>query len=95
MNWLSLQLIILILFSSDTWYQRRQLAAMRRKAMAAPELQLSRLRGPSSSMVSEYNPNYEFGSGAPCSVQGLKEIPRENLRLVRYTMQEEYSLGCS
>jgi anaplastic lymphoma kinase len=51
--------------------------------MAAPELQLSRLRGPSSSMVSEYNPNYEFGSGAPCSVQGLKEIPRENLRLVR------------
>lgn len=50
--------------------------------MAGPEMQLSRLRGPSSSMVSEYNPNYEFGSG-PCSVQGLKEIPRENLRLVR------------
>lgn len=67
----------------DTRYQRQQLAALRRKAMAAPELQLSRLRGPSSSMVSEYNPNYEFGSGAPCSVQGLKEIPRENLRLVR------------
>ena len=52
--------------------------------MAAPELQLSRLRGPSSSMVSEYNPNYEFGSGIPGSVQDLKEIPRENLRLVRF-----------
>ena len=73
---------------SDTRYQRQQLAALRRKAMAAPELQLSRLRGPSSSMVSEYNPNYEFGSGAPCSVQGLKEIPRENLRLVRLVRRQ-------
>ncbi|KAK4036254.1 hypothetical protein OUZ56_028317 [Daphnia magna] len=73
----------IICFCLYTRYQRQQLAALRRKAMAAPELQLSRLRGPSSSMVSEYNPNYEFGSGAPCSVQGLKEIPRENLRLVR------------
>ena len=69
--------------NADNRYQRQQLAALRRKAMAVPELQLSRLRGPSSPMVSEYNPNYEFGSGAPCSVQGLKEIPRENLRLVR------------
>ena len=73
-----------VIFSTkDTRHQRQQLAALRRKAMAGPEMQLSRLRGPSSSMVSEYNPNYEFGSG-PCSVQGLKEIPRENLRLVRY-----------
>lgn len=68
---------------ADNRYQRQEMANLRRKAMAAPELQLSRLRGPSSSMVSEYNPNYEFGPGAPCSVQGLKEIPRENLRLVR------------
>ena len=59
------------------------MAALRRKAMAAPELQLSRLRGTTSSMVSEYNPNYEFGSGGPVSIQDLKEIPRENLRLVR------------
>ena len=35
------------------------------------------------SQVSEYNPNYEFGHCAPGSVQDLKEIPRENLRLVR------------
>jgi anaplastic lymphoma kinase len=74
---------------TDNRYQRQQLAALRRKAMAAPELQLSRLRGPSSSMVSEYNPNYEFGSGAPGSVQDLKEIPRENLRLVRYPLRAD------
>lgn len=75
---------------ADNRYQRQQLAAMRRKAMATPDLQLSRLRGPSSSMVSEYNPNYEFG--APCSVQGLKEIPRENLRLVRLVLRVKCSL---
>jgi len=33
-------------------------------------------------MLTEYNPNYEFGGGT-CTMQDLKEIPRENLRLVK------------
>ena len=33
-------------------------------------------------MLTEYNPNYEFGGGM-CSLQDLKEIPRESLRLVK------------
>lgn len=32
--------------------------------------------------LTEYNPNYEFGGGT-CSLQDLREIPRENLRLVK------------
>ena len=32
--------------------------------------------------LTEYNPNYEFGGGT-CTLQDLKEIPRENLRLVK------------
>ena len=70
MNWLSLQLIILILFSSDTWYQRRQLAAMRREA----ELQFSKY---------ENNLNNEFGYGASCFVQRLIEVPLDRLHLYR------------
>ncbi len=33
-------------------------------------------------MLTEYNPNYEFGGGT-CTLQDLREIPRENLRLVK------------
>ncbi len=33
-------------------------------------------------MLTEYNPNYEFGGGS-CTLQDLREIPRENLRLVK------------
>ena len=32
--------------------------------------------------LTEYNPNYEFGGGT-CSLQDLREIPRENLRLIK------------
>ena len=32
-------------------------------------------------MLTEYNPNYEFGG--TCTTQELREIPRENLRLVK------------
>jgi hypothetical protein len=38
---------------------------------------------PGGIMLTEYNPNYEFGGGT-CSLQDLREIPRENLRLVKY-----------
>ena len=63
---------------------------LRRKMMSTgggPDGQLSRLRQgaggvPGGMMMTEYNPNYEFGGGT-CTIQDLKEIPRENLRLVK------------
>ncbi len=64
---------------------------MRRKGLTGPDSQLNRLRalnnqGPNASiggiLMTEYNPNYEFGGGT-CTLQDLKEIPRENLRLVK------------
>lgn len=33
-------------------------------------------------MVTEYNPNYEFG-GSTCTLQDLNDIPRETLTLVK------------
>ena len=77
---------------SDTQYQRRMNERMRRKAMSGPDGQLNRLRALNGAgngsgaignlLMSEYNPNYEFGGGT-CTLQDLKEIPRENLRLVK------------
>ena len=33
-------------------------------------------------MMTEYNPNYEFGGGS-CTLMDLREVDRENLRLVK------------
>lgn len=65
---------------------------MRRKALYGPDSQLHRLRalngtmGPNGNgggiLMTEYNPNYEFGGGT-CTLQDLKEIPRDQLRLVK------------
>lgn len=44
------------------------------------DAQLSRLR--SHNIITEYNPNYEFG-GSTCTLGDLREIPRENLNLVK------------
>lgn len=47
------------------------------------DVQLDRLRGVvSDSMMTEYNPNYEFG-GVVYTLKDLKDIPREQLRLVK------------
>ena len=68
---------------------------MRRKAIYGPDSQLNRLRalngagnginGAGGILMTEYNPNYEFGGGS-CSLQDLKEIPREQLRLVKWVV---------
>ena len=65
---------------------------MRRKALYGPDSQLHRLRalngngangnGNGGILMTEYNPNYEFGGGT-CTLQDLKEIPRDQLRLVK------------
>ncbi|OQR66997.1 ALK tyrosine kinase receptor-like, partial [Tropilaelaps mercedesae] len=57
------------------------LGARREHSSSAAELQLSRLRQ-QTGMVTEYNPNYEFG-GSTCTLHDLPEIPRESLTLVK------------
>lgn len=47
--------------------------------ISGPDFQLDRLR---DSMMTEYNPNYEFG-GVVYTLKDLKDIPREQLRLVK------------
>ncbi|CAH1397166.1 unnamed protein product [Nezara viridula] len=63
-------------------YQKKKNSILRRQAISGPDLQLNRLRVASDSMMTEYNPNYEFGGNA-ISIKDLKEIPREQLRLVK------------
>ncbi|XP_039280601.1 leukocyte tyrosine kinase receptor isoform X2 [Nilaparvata lugens] len=64
-------------------YQRKRNATQRRKKMNGTDLPLGQIRPPGSFMT-EYNPNYEFG-GARLQerLQDLKDIPRNNLRLVK------------
>ncbi|XP_059480831.1 tyrosine-protein kinase receptor-like [Neocloeon triangulifer] len=62
-------------------YQKKKTAMRRRKLLSGPDFQLNRLRAASGGMMTEYNPNYEFGGGT-YTIQDLKEIPREHLRLV-------------
>ncbi|KAJ8931560.1 hypothetical protein NQ314_015507, partial [Rhamnusium bicolor] len=62
-------------------YQQRATGIMSRKILSGADLQLDRLRIASDSMMTEYNPNYEFG-GVVYTLKDLKDIPREQLRLV-------------
>ncbi len=64
-------------------HNRRKMKAARLDRLSNPDYQLDRLRnitGAAHSM--EYNPNYDFG-GTMCNLQDLKDVPRENLVLVR------------
>ncbi|XP_071544866.1 tyrosine-protein kinase receptor-like isoform X2 [Panulirus ornatus] len=62
-------------------YQKKKFNLMRREMFSRdPSSELTRLR--ETGFVTEYNPNYEFGGGT-CTVKDLKEIPRENLTLVK------------
>jgi len=47
-----------------------------------PGLPLNMLREAADSVMTEYNPTYEFG-GETYSKQDLKAIPRDHLRLVK------------
>ena len=77
---------------ADSQYQRRYSQKLGRKAVYGADTQLNRLRALNGAgnginsatgiLMTEYNPNYEFGGGST-SLQDLKEIPREQLRLVK------------
>ncbi|XP_017768942.1 PREDICTED: leukocyte tyrosine kinase receptor [Nicrophorus vespilloides] len=71
-----------ICFGMYNRYQKRTEEVMRRKMLTGPDLQLNRLRIASDSMMTEYNPNYEFG-GVIYTLKDLKDIPRDQLRLVK------------
>ncbi|KAI2801425.1 hypothetical protein BLOT_010976 [Blomia tropicalis] len=60
--------------------QRDDSNDLRLLSASSTDVQLSRLRN--HHILTEYNPNYEFG-GSTCTLQDLREIPREHLTLVR------------
>nr|XP_014279310.1 ALK tyrosine kinase receptor [Halyomorpha halys] len=62
--------------------QRNKNSILQRQTISGPDLELNRLRVAADSMMTEYNPNCEFG-GSAISTKDLKEIPREQLRLVK------------
>jgi anaplastic lymphoma kinase len=67
----------------DNRYQQNNASKFRRtKILNGPDLQLNRLRVASDSMMTEYNPNYEFGGGT-YTIRDLRDIPRDQLRLVK------------
>lgn len=67
---------------ADKHNRRNKRERLRLKMINEPEVQLNRLRVASDSMMTEYNPNYEFGGGT-YTIRDLNEVPRENLRLVK------------
>lgn len=69
-------------FYADNRYQQRATGLIRQKMLSGPDLQLNRLRVASDSMMTEYNPSYEFG-GVVYTLKDLKDIPRDQLRLVK------------
>ncbi|KAJ3662397.1 hypothetical protein Zmor_006748 [Zophobas morio] len=75
-------LVAIICFILYNRYQHRASGILGRKMLSGADLQLDRLRVASDSMMTEYNPNYEFG-GVVYTLKDLKDIPREQLRLVK------------
>ncbi|XP_008194070.1 tyrosine-protein kinase receptor isoform X2 [Tribolium castaneum] len=91
-SWILIVLIISVIFLTTlvaficfilyNRYQHQASGILRRKMLSGADLQLDRLRVASDSMMTEYNPNYEFG-GVVYTLKDLKDIPREQLRLVK------------
>lgn len=75
----------------DNRYQQRATGLLRQKILTGPDLQLNRLRMSSDGMMTEYNPSYEFG-GVVYTLKDLKDIPRDQLRLVKYVHSFLFSL---
>uniref|UniRef100_T1JGN5 MAM domain-containing protein n=1 Tax=Strigamia maritima TaxID=126957 RepID=T1JGN5_STRMM len=79
--------VLMICIGSATFflyhrYRRQKVKNIRQELFGNAELQLNRLRQQTGGMVTEYNPNYEFG-GSTCTIQDLKEVSRESLTLVK------------
>ncbi|XP_051176144.1 leukocyte tyrosine kinase receptor-like [Leptopilina boulardi] len=63
-------------------YQHRKALIRRRQVMFGNGTELTALRAVSDSMMTEFNPNYEF-AGNLYSFKDLPQIPRDNISLVK------------
>ena len=69
-------------------HSKRQGTCLRlEQTLSNPDYQLDRLRSThtTSTMMTEYNPNYDFGD-AKYTIQDLREIPRESLSFVKWVI---------
>lgn len=64
------------------WYRRKDDLRAVRGRLHSPEYKLSKIR--SSTIMTDYNPNYCF-AGKTASLNDLKEVPRKNITLLRYS----------
>ncbi|GFV30510.1 ALK tyrosine kinase receptor [Trichonephila clavipes] len=80
---LAVSIFIVCIFFATAKYRKMQRSRdVSNQPLNSPDEQLSRLRsGVAGGMVSENNPNYEFG-GNTFSERDLKTIPRENITLL-------------
>lgn len=63
-------------------YQSRKALLQRRQIMFGNGTELRSLRAVSETMMTEFNPNYEF-AGNLYSFKDLPQIPREHITLVK------------
>lgn len=70
------------LLSIDNRYQSRKALLRRRQVMFGNGTELTSLRAVSDTMMTEFNPNYEF-AGNLYSFKDLPQIPREYITLVK------------
>jgi len=75
-------LFILFHFSIDKRYKSQQELLHRRQVMFGNGTELTALRAVSDTMMTEFNPNYEF-AGNLYSFKDLPQIPRDNITLVK------------
>ena len=66
----------------DNRYQHRKALIKRRQVMFGNGTELTALRAVSDSMMTEFNPNYEF-AGNLYSFKDLPQIPRDNISLLK------------
>lgn len=64
------------------WYRRKSDLHAVSERPHSPEYKLSKIR--SSTIMTDYNPNYCF-AGKTGSFNDLKEVPRKNITLLRYS----------
>lgn len=75
-------LFILLHFLIDKRYKNQQELLHRRQVMFGNGTELTALRAVSDTMMTEFNPNYEF-AGNLYSFKDLPQIPRDNITLIK------------
>lgn len=70
------------LLSIDNRYQNRKALIQRRQVMFGNGTELTSLQAVSDTIMTEFNPNYEF-AGNLYSFKDLTQIPRECITLIR------------